>query len=477
MMPTLDAAPPSSADAALGGLRAALGRVQAAGETVLRVATALSADCELALHYAHHHAGVPAVAATRDEPVVLYTGVRGARMPVLMGLFGRRARNRALLPGLAQLRRRIADWPTHGEAVRWAEPEGRSVVALDGHPALTELLPVLTHTPDDAGPYITTGIVVAEGPQGEVAASVHRLCVKGPHEVTIWMLPGRRLRQLYEQALAGGASGLPVSINIGCAPASYIAAALPSAALPPGHDKLRAAAVLAGHAVALARGPDGALHFSDSQVVLHGRIVARTRPEAGSAGCSMPEFLGCMGDAQAALPVIELSHAVLRREPIYQTLLGPGREQSEIQALGAEIALLARLPAYEGMEVVDAHCPSAGGGLLQLVLQVRGRPGAAEMQRLRSDALRLAPLAKFIQVVDEDVDIHNPEDLWWALISRAQFDVDARFAEDQPGIPVDPSQRAAYRLGAYAGGRTTRVFLDCTVPPGQRAAFERCYGW
>ena len=113
--------------------------------------------------------------------------------------------------------------------------------------------------------------------------------------------------------------------------------------------------------------------------------------------------------------------------------------------------------------------------MLQLALQVRGRPSPSSMERLCADVLRLAPLAKFIQVVDEDVDIHNPEDLWWALITRSQFNVDARLHTGQRGIPVDPSQRAAYWCGAQGHGQTTRVFLDCTVPPGQRADFARCF--
>ena len=178
----------------LGGLRAALQRVEASGERVLHVGTPLSPDCELARHHARHHASVPAVRTARDEPVVLYTAVRGAAMPVLMGLFGQRARNRVLLPGLTHLRQRLADWPTRVDTIDWTEADDTTTMALRDGTALTDLLPVLTHTCDDAGPYITTGIVVAEGPQGEVSASVHRLCVKGPQELTIWMLPGRRLR-------------------------------------------------------------------------------------------------------------------------------------------------------------------------------------------------------------------------------------------------------------------------------------------
>ena len=62
---------------------------------------------------------------------------------------------------------------------------------------------------------------------------------------------------------------------------------------------------------------------------------------------------------------------------------------------------------------------------------------------------------KHIIVVDDDVDIHNPQDVEWALATRFQADRDLVIVPESQGSKLDPSNRDG--VGAKMG-------LDATKP-------------
>ena len=62
---------------------------------------------------------------------------------------------------------------------------------------------------------------------------------------------------------------------------------------------------------------------------------------------------------------------------------------------------------------------------------------------------------KHVIVVDEDVDIHNPTDVEWAVATRFQADRDLVIVPESQGSKLDPSNRDG--VGAKMG-------LDATKP-------------
>jgi 3-polyprenyl-4-hydroxybenzoate decarboxylase len=71
---------------------------------------------------------------------------------------------------------------------------------------------------------------------------------------------------------------------------------------------------------------------------------------------------------------------------------------------------------------------------------------------------------KHVIVVDDDVDIHNPTDVEWALATRFQADRDLVVQSGFRTLPLDPSLRGA-RTGAKAG-------FDLTLPFGSSGGIE-----
>ena len=65
-------------------------------------------------------------------------------------------------------------------------------------------------------------------------------------------------------------------------------------------------------------------------------------------------------------------------------------------------------------------------------------------------------------VVDEDVDIHDFQDVWWAVMTRGRIEKDIMIMEGVPGFFRDPA-------GVYTG----RLGIDATKPFDMRENFDR----
>ena len=72
---------------------------------------------------------------------------------------------------------------------------------------------------------------------------------------------------------------------------------------------------------------------------------------------------------------------------------------------------------------------------------------------------------KHVIVVDDDVDIHNPTEVEWAVATRFQADQDLLIVPNSQGSKLDPSNRAG--VGAKMG-------LDATKPlAAEEMTFKR----
>lgn len=436
----------------------ALSLRDALGESCLTHDVALPAD-RIAADFAVRFAGVPATPHTRSEPAVRYTAT-GHGIPVLLGMYGDEERVRSWLPGLPA--RSTVDSVTELLSQRIApahvtEAPCRQQVSTLGS------LPVLRATPRDAGPFLTMGLVHA----GE-ALSVHRMLVLDDCRLAIWMVPGRQLLALYEST-----ERLPVSINIGAPPAALVASALSSAVLPPGMSKLEIAGALAGAPIATADGVSQPVRvLADSEIVLEGYLDGTLADEPPPV--SLPEFLGYDGESRAGLPVITVTAVTTRRDPVYQAVIGPGREQSVILGLAGALSVALSGTDDDWRLIDDLHFCAAGGGMLTLIMAVRKKSAASD-RRLSHIAERIFTQHRFVKLIvftDPDVDIRNAEDVWWAVTTRANLGTDCTTFTGFRPLPMDPSQAPDWRGGH---GGTTRTFVDATTPFALSAATHRSF--
>jgi 2,5-furandicarboxylate decarboxylase 1 len=75
-------------------------------------------------------------------------------------------------------------------------------------------------------------------------------------------------------------------------------------------------------------------------------------------------------------------------------------------------------------------------------------------------------------VTDDDINIHDPDDLDWALTFRVQADRDVIIIDGARGKHVDPSVRA-WELGKGGLPTTAKLGIDATIPEGVPRKFYK----
>ncbi|GAA1964918.1 UbiD family decarboxylase [Amycolatopsis minnesotensis] len=434
---------------------------------------------DVAADFAAGFGGIPANSLARPEKAVEYR-IEDSPVPVLLGLYGCRDRVRAWLPGLPEaVSRAAADRVL--AAVRppetVADPPVQAVVRR--HRIDLGELPVLYSTPRDAGPYLTMGMIYAADPDtGEVALSVHRMLVVGPDRLAVWMVPSRRLRAMHEAAVRR-AGRLAVSVNIGVPPAAMIASALSSKVLA-GTGKLAIAGALAGAPIALAPAVGQPTYvLAESELVLEGYLDDTVTDEtlSGAPDVSLPEFLGYDGEARRDLPVLTVTAVTSRESPVYQAVIGPGREQSVILGTAGTLSVALSHDGDDWNLIHNLHYSPAGGGMLLLFVSVR-KPSPEADGRLKHIARRIFddhPFVKLIVFTDDDVDITSAEDVLWAITTRANLNTDSVTFGGFRALTMDPSQGAGWAAARGADSPPGRTYIDATVPHALRSSVTRSF--
>ena len=102
---------------------------------------------------------------------------------------------------------------------------------------LRRILPAPTNTDLDAGPYFCLGLVLGSDPDLGRDVTIHRLCVQGRDELSIFFAPGRHIDAFRQRAVAAGRR-FPVTVNMGLDPAIYLGAVFEAPTTPLGFDEL-----------------------------------------------------------------------------------------------------------------------------------------------------------------------------------------------------------------------------------------------
>ncbi len=463
-------------------LRSALQFLRGIPGQLISTREPVDAVAELAGVYRRIGAGTPVLPPTRVGPAMLFQNVKGYDVPVVTGILASRKRTALLLASTEdQLPFHLLDalnHPTPPIEVDAAQAPCQEVVRLAPFDLRT-LFPAPTNTLQDAGPYFNLGLIRAEDPlTGEADVTIHRLCIQGPDRLSVYFAPNRHIDQFRAKAEALGRA-LPVSINMGLDPAIYLAACFEPPTTPTGFDELTIAGALRKRPVELVRCMSvAAKALARAEIVLEGEIVPgeRIREDVQTnTGYCMPEFPGYLGKAQEALPVIRVTAVTHRRNPILQTIIGPGEEHTNLTGIPTEASILKLVENSMPGRLRNVYCHPAGGGKYLAILQFckaeprdEGRPRQAALT-----AFAAFPELKHVILVDEDVDLFDSTEVLWAMTTRYQGDVSTVFI---PGVrchPLDPSQTPAFSPSIAAPGISCKAIFDCTVPYALKDQFRR----
>jgi 2,5-furandicarboxylate decarboxylase 1 len=368
----------------------------------------------------------------------------GHDIPVVSGLLGARSwMEEALGVAPRDLPARFA--AACADPLPWQETGAAAVQDIVQRPADLGSLPIPTHNEHDSGPYITAGLLICRNPRtGIQNVSIHRLQVNGPDELGALLLPRHTLAS-FEAAEAEGGP-LEVAIVIGVDPICLLAS---QAIVPLDHDELAIAGRLRGAPLPVAKCRTSDIRVpADAEIVLEGRILPGARAPEGPFG-EFPQYYG----ERAPRHVIKLDAITRRRDAIFHTILGGGLEHILLGAIPREASILGFLrSAFIGVR--DVHLSMGGVGRYVLYVQFRKRRNG-EAKNVILGAFAAHYDIKQVIVVDEDVDIHDPREVEWAVATRAQADRDFVIVSGTQGSKLDPSTDDG--VGAKWG-------VDATIP-------------
>ncbi len=274
-------------------------------------------------------------------------------------------------------------------------------------------LPIPTYTSRDMGPYITAGVFIAKDPEYGLNASFHRAS-----PISDDKLVARVCRRNLFAYLERAGGELPVAICIGLHPSVLLAAAMP--------------------------------------VILEGRITKQRHSEG--------PFLDITRtfDIVRNEPVIEIDCITHRKDPIYQALVPASMEHELLMGMPREPVIYNAVnKVCSCKNVVLTH---GGCSWLHGVVQIE-RKKADDGRNAIEAAMAAHPSMKHVVVVDEDIDVYDPEDVEWAIATRFLAGKDM-VVKHEPGSSLDPcvcEDRMTYKVG-----------LDATIPSDKpREAFRR----
>lgn len=310
---------------------------------------------------------------------------------------------------------------------------------------LAELLPLPTHNEHDGGPYISAGLMIVRNPRtGKQNVSIHRCQVNGPDRLGVLLLP-RHTHTFFEMAEENG-EPLEAAIVIGVDPLTLLAS---QAIAPLDCDELEIAGALQRRALPVVKCVTSELRVpAEAEIVVEGRFLPRVREPEGPFG-EFPQYYGPRADRH----VMQVDAVTHRKDAIFHTIVGGGLEHLLLGAIPKEATLLSHLKR-NFPSVRDVHLSPGGVMRFHLVVQIQKRQ-EGEAKNVIMGAFAGSFDLKQVIVVDEDVDIHKPQEVEWAVATRFQADRDLLVIADSQNSKLDPSTDDG--LGAKMG-------LDATKP-------------
>jgi 4-hydroxy-3-polyprenylbenzoate decarboxylase len=400
-----------------------------------------------------------------NGPAVLFENVEGSGMQVLGNAFGSMKRLEIALEtqDFTEIGRRIT------ELTKMKMPSGM-LDKLKMLPKLSEIgeygpkyvdsgpvgevvetdkasfnsMPVLKSFAGDAGRFITFGLTVTKHPETEIRNfGVYRIqIIDDKHAIMHWQTH-KRGAQHYKMLREQGKK-IEVAIVIGTDPATVFSAVAP---VPEGMDKYLFSGIARKKGVKLTKCRTVDLEVpANSEIVLEGYVDPDDLRMEGPFG----DHTGYYTPAEP-FPTFTLTGIMRRSKPIYLTTV-VGKPILEDAYIGKVIerSFLPLIQMFHP-EVVDFSMPAAGWFQGLAIMSIKKQyPGQAKKVMMGLWGMGQLALTKMFIVVDHDIDVHDINDVIWAVTTSADPARDTVIINNTPTDTLDPASPLV-NLGSKLG--------------------------
>ena len=396
-------------------------------------------------------------------PALLFKNPKGSQHPLLVNQFGTEKRMAMAFgePTLDDVARKLEDviemQPPQGlvekvkglgKLKRLADSMPKSVRSGPSQEVVLEpnldLLPIQHCWPGDPAAFITLPAVITKDPRtGTRNVGMYRMQkIDATTTFMHW--------QIHKDGAAdwrGMGERLDVAVALGCDPVTTYSASAP---LPKHIDELMLAGFLRGEAVELVPGKTVDLEVpANAEIVLEGYIEKGELATEGPFG----DHTGYYSPAEP-FPIFHLTCMTMRRDAIYPSIV-VGVPPAEDAWLGKATERIF-LPAIRMTvpEIADYDLPVAGAFHNCVIVSIRKAfPGHAKKVMHAIWGLGMLSLSKSVVVVDEFVDVHDYEQVFFHACANVDPGRDVVISEG----PTDQLDHAA-AMYCYGG----KLGIDAT---------------
>ena len=397
-------------------------------------------------------------------PAILFENVKDYEMPVLGNAFGsiRRLEIGLETTEFSEIGQRIADMTKMeipsgvfnkirklpelskmSESFPKLEKNGPVTEIINESPTFNNI-PILKSWSKDAGKFITFGLVATKHPETGVRnLGVYRIQIlDDTHALMHWQKHKRGAA--HHEISKEKKTKIDAAIIIGGEPATIFSAVAP---VPEGLDKYLFAGITRKKGIKTVKCKTVDLEVpANAEIVLEGYVDAADTRDEGPFGDHTGYYT-----PKEPFPTFTLTGIMQRKNPVYLTTV-VGKPILEDAYIGKAIER-SFLPLIQMLqpEVIDFSMPPAGWFQGLAIVSLKKRyPGQAKKVMMGLWGMGQLSLTKIIVVVDHDVNVHDMNEVIWAITTRADPSRDTIIIDNTPTDTLDPASPRV-NLGSKLG--------------------------
>jgi 4-hydroxy-3-polyprenylbenzoate decarboxylase len=388
-----------------------------------------------------------------NGPAILFENVKNYDMPVLGNAFGsiKRLEIGLEMTDFTEIGQRIVDMtkldipsgflnkikklPELSKMTdSFPKPENSGpVTEITSNLASFDNIPILKSWPNDAGRFITLGLVATKHPDTGIRnLGVYRIqIVDSTHALMHWQKHKRGAH--HGEIAKEKGEKIEAAIIIGCEPATIFSSIAP---VPEGLDKYLFAGITRRKGIKTVKCKTVDLEVpANAEIVFEGYVDPYDMRDEGPFG----DHTGYYTPVEP-YPTFTLTGIMRRKNPIYVTTV-VGKPVLEDAYIGKVIerSFLPLIRMFHP-EIVDFSMPSAGWFQGFAIISIKKRyPGQAKKVMMGLWGMGQLSLTKIFVVVDEDINVHDFNDVIWAITTRTDAARDTIIINNTPTDTLDPA--------------------------------------
>jgi 2,5-furandicarboxylate decarboxylase 1 len=373
-----------------------------------------------------------------DGRALLFDHVKGSTMPIIANICSTRDLV-ALGLGIRreELIAKLTDAVEHPKKARVVEAEGYEDIGSD-----LGKLPILTHYPKDGGPYISSVVVACNDREYGVNLSYHRAQILGKDTLVL-----RILERHFDAYIKRGLKDFAICIS---SPVQVLVSAAISVDM--GVSEIDIANALDETSLLRLEG-----HLvPPSNIVIIAELTGEMRDEG--------PFLDLTEtfDIVRKQRVARVKKIYVKKGAMYNALLPGALEHRVLMGMPREPTIYREVAKV--CDVKDVLVTSGGCSWLHGAVSIH-KKNPDDGRKAIEAAFKGHKSMKHVFVVDDDIDIHDPNEIEWAMATRFQADKNM-IVKRERGSSLDPSSDMDTQM-------TCKVGFDLTIPEGSKKEFKR----